>query len=149
MDEIGAIGFPNDEGAVQMVADRDSGAREPEIARFLDLERTLAARTFWEFDDAATAPLHGFAGADDYYRRSSSATFIPAISVPTLIIHSRDDPFLPAGAIPESAMESNPAVTPLISNRGDHVCFVTGGVPFAPLFWAEDRITRWLAERIT
>ncbi len=124
-------------------------AREPEIGRFLDLDGTLKARTFWEFDDAATAPLHGFAGAADYYHRSSSAGFIAAISVPTLIVHSRDDPFLPADAIPEAAMEANPAVTPLISNRGGHVGFVAGGVPFAPFFWAEDRIARWLADRLT
>jgi predicted alpha/beta-fold hydrolase len=124
-------------------------ARAPEIGRFIDLDGTLKARTFWEFDDAATAPLHGFAGADDYYRRSSSAGFIPAISVPTLVVHSRDDPFLPVDAIPEAAMHANPSVTPLISNHGGHVGFVAGDVPLAPRFWAEDRIARWLADRLT
>ena len=122
--------------------------RRDEIGRFLDLERTLRARTFWEFDDAATAPLHGFAGADDYYQRSSSSTFIPEITVPTVIIHSRDDPFLPADAIPEAAMCANPAVTPMISDHGGHVGFVSGWSPTAPHFWAEDRIARWLGDRV-
>ncbi len=123
-------------------------ARGAETGRSVDLERTLAARTFWEFDDAATAPLHGFDGADDYYRRSSSAAFIPMITAPTLVIHSRDDPFLPAGAIPEAAMQSNPALTPLITDHGGHVGFVAGGVPFRPHFWAEDVIAHWLVDRV-
>ena len=123
-------------------------ARKDEIGRFLDLERTLRAKTFWEFDDAATAPLHGFAGADDYYHRSSSAAFIPEITVPTVIIHSRNDPFLPADAIPEAAMRANPAVTPVISDHGGHVGFVSGSSPVAPWFWAEEFIARWLRDRI-
>jgi predicted alpha/beta-fold hydrolase len=122
--------------------------RRDEIGRFLDLERTLRARTFWEFDDAATAPLHGFAGADDYYRRSSSSAFIPEITVPTVIIHSRDDPFLPAGAIPEAAMRANPAVTPMISDHGGHVGFVSRSSPGAPFFWAEAAIARWLGDHL-
>ena len=122
--------------------------RRDELGRFLDLERTLRARTFWEFDDAATAPLHGFAGADDYYHRSSSAGFIPKITVPTVIIHSRDDPFLPADAIPEAAMRANPAVTPMISDRGGHVGFVAGWSHGRPQFWAEAAIARWLSDRL-
>lgn len=122
--------------------------RRNELGRFIDIERTLKARTFWEFDDAATAPLHGFAGADDYYQRSSSAAFIPSIAVPTLIVHSRDDPFLPADAIPEAAMHANPAVTPEISNHGGHVGFVSGSSPVAPRFWAEAVIARWLSDHL-
>lgn len=119
-------------------------SRKNEIGHLIDLERTLNARTFWEFDDAATAPLHGFDGADDYYRRCSSAGFLSTITTPTLIIHSRDDPFLPANAIPETAMKANPALTPVISDHGGHVGFVASKAPFVPHFWAEDRIVRWL-----
>jgi predicted alpha/beta-fold hydrolase len=122
-------------------------ARQAELGPFVDVERTLGATTFWEFDDAATAPLHGFDGADDYYARSSSAGFIPAITTPTLIIHARDDPFLPAGAIPEGAARSNPAVTPVITDHGGHVGFISGSIPGRPRFWAESVIAEWLAER--
>jgi predicted alpha/beta-fold hydrolase len=123
-------------------------AREGEIGHLIDLERTLLAKTFWEFDDAATAPLHGFDGADDYYRQSSSAQFLPSITVPTLVIHSVDDPFLPAAAIPGEAMQANSAITPVVSRRGGHVGFVGGVVPLFPHFWAEDQIVRWLADRV-
>jgi predicted alpha/beta-fold hydrolase len=126
-----------------------SRARKLDLGRLMDLERTLEATTFWEFDDAATAPLHGFDDAADYYARSSSGPFIPAIATPTLVLHSRDDPFLPAGAIPEPAMQANPAITPIITNRGGHVGFVSGVSPLLPHFWAEDRIAHWLADRLS
>ncbi|MEO8424973.1 MAG: hypothetical protein ABI595_13820, partial [Actinomycetota bacterium] len=54
-------------------------ARHPGQAARVDAARTRRARTFFEFDDAATAPLHGFAGVDDYYGRSSSQAFLSAL----------------------------------------------------------------------
>ena len=56
-------------------------------------------RTFWEFDDAATAPLHGFRDADEYYTRSSSIHFLGRIKTPTLAVNAEDDPLLPADAL--------------------------------------------------
>lgn len=123
-------------------------ARESEFGPHIDLDRARRARTFWEFDDAATAPLHGFGSADDYYRQSSSGPLIPDIATPTLILHSRDDPFFPADAIPETAMIANPAVTPMITDHGGHVGFVSGGIPLLPHFWAEDFIARWLTDQL-
>ncbi|MEE4271335.1 MAG: alpha/beta fold hydrolase [Thermoanaerobaculales bacterium] len=124
-------------------------ARQAELGPHIDFERSLRATTFWEFDDAATAPLHGFDGADDYYRRSSSAGFIPAISTPTLILHSRDDPFLPAEAIPTDVMRDNPSVSPVITDHGGHVGHVSGGMPLGPHFWAERVIAEFLAARLS
>lgn len=124
-------------------------SRAGDFAGIVDLERALAARTFREFDDAATAPLHGFESAADYYARSSSASFIGSIATPTLVLHSRDDPFLPATAIPEAAMAANPAIEPLIFDRGGHVGFVNGATPLRPVFWAEEVIAEWLAGRVT
>ncbi len=108
------------------------------------VERVLRANTFREFDEAGTAPLHGFEGADDYYRRSSSAPFVPAITTPTLVIHAHDDPFLPPAAIPHAALAANPAIHTAISPRGGHVGFVAGP-PSAPTFWAERRAAVFLA----
>ena len=71
-------------------------------ARFpgaFDLARGRAATTFWEFDDAVTAPLHGFAGADDYWARSSSGPWLSGVRVPTLVLNARNDPFMPAAAL--------------------------------------------------
>jgi uncharacterized protein len=112
-----------------------------------DTSRVMQARTVREFDDAATAPLHGFRDAADYYARSSSARFIDGIRVPTLVLHSRDDPFLPEDRIPEAAMEANPFVVPALTERGGHVAFV-GGSLLRPDFWGERALAEFLRARL-
>ena len=65
----------------------------------VDARRLEKARTFWEFDDTVTAPLHGFLGADDYWARSSSGPWLKHIRVPTLVLNARNDPFMPESAL--------------------------------------------------
>ncbi|HET9984913.1 MAG TPA: hydrolase [Longimicrobiales bacterium] len=122
-------------------------AKQPLLDGRLDLARIRDARTFREFDDAATAPLHGFADADDYYARSSSGRFLERIRVPTLLLHSRDDPFLPEDAIPWAAIRANPRLHAVVTDEGGHVGFV-GGNPFRPEFWAEEEAARFLASEL-
>lgn len=110
----------------------------------VDLRQLLSARTFRDFDNAGTAPLHGFADADDYYRRSSSARYLRHIRTPTLLVHAEDDPFLPADAVPRDAIRTNPSLETHIGATGGHVGFVTGP-PWAPVFWAEREAVRYLA----
>jgi predicted alpha/beta-fold hydrolase len=112
-----------------------------------DLERMRAARSFRAFDDAATAPLHGFAGAQDYYDRSSAHGFIGRIRIPTLLIHSADDPFLPAASFPAEAAAANPQVSTIMTGAGGHVGFVEGA-PWRPRFWAETEAARFFAARL-
>ena len=117
------------------------------IADACDFDRGLAAQTFREFDDAITAPLHGFNGADDYYTQSSSAQFLPYITVPTLLIHSVDDPFLPAASIPYSNIKSNPKLQAIFTKTGGHVGFIHGN-PLKPRFWAEETAAQFLASQL-
>ncbi|GAB4180958.1 MAG: alpha/beta fold hydrolase [Rhodocyclaceae bacterium] len=88
-------------------------------------EAVLAARSLREFDDAVTAPLHGFRDAADYYARSSAGPWLSGIRVPTLMIHAADDPFLPAAALPRAA-ELPEAVRLECPQHGGHVGFVSG-----------------------
>lgn len=122
-----------------------SNAKANLIADSCDFERGLRAQSFREFDDAITAPLHGFAHADDYYERSSSAQFLHRIKIPTLLLHSTDDPFLPRECIPYASMEKNPMLHPLITTTGGHVGFIRG-TPVRPRFWAEETAARFLAQ---
>jgi len=110
----------------------------------LPLRELDGLRSFHAFDDAITAPLHGFSGVDDYYSRSSCKQFLKTICVPTLILQSRDDPFLPADALPDET-EISPAVTLELADHGGHVGFVAGANPTAPVFWLEQRIAEQLA----
>ena len=121
--------------------------RDLMLAAGIDLERLRASRTFREFDDAATAPLHGFRDADDYYARSSSAGFLARIRVPTLLLQSKDDPFLPADAFPWPAVRANPYLQVELTEAGGHVGFVGGSI-LRPVFWAEREAARFVAQTL-
>ncbi len=123
---------------------RKTRAKAGVLQGLVSVEQVLDARTFVEFDDAATAPLHGFSDAGDYYARSSCNQYLAGIRVSTLLIHSADDPFLPAGAIPRGAVAANPLLVSDFTEHGGHVGFVSGQ-PWAPVFWAEERAARFLA----
>lgn len=103
-----------------------------------DAARVRAASTLREFDDAVTAPLHGFAGVDDYWTRASAKPWLAQIAVPTLMINARDDPFLPCGALP-APRDVSPSVILEQPGNGGHAAFVSG--PFPGCF-------RWLPRRI-
>jgi uncharacterized protein len=126
----------------------DLAARFPEARERIDLRRTLAAKTFREFDDAATGPLHGFAGADDYYAKSSSLGFLPRIDTPALCLSAEDDPFLPADVLTRARAAAPPGVQCLFTRSGGHVGWVAGPSPAKASYWAEETIVRWLRERI-
>ncbi len=106
-----------------------------------DVERVREARTLREFDDALTARIHGFAGADDYYAQSSSAQFVDRVRVPLLLLSAEDDPFIPGRCIPRTA---NPSVTLEVWPRGGHLGFVEGP-SWRPRFYAERRAVEFLA----
>ena len=99
--------------------------------------------TFRLFDDQVTAALHGFDGVDDYYTRSSCRPFIPAIRVPTLILHARYDPFMYPGTAPQA--DELPANVWLeIPEHGGHVGFIAGRIPGWPDYYAERRVREWM-----
>ncbi len=110
----------------------------------VDVDEALRTRTLRAFDDVVTAPLHGFRNASEYYDRSSSARFLADVRAPTLLLQSRDDPFLPRRALPLEAMGENPDLHPVLTDRGGHVGFVEGP-PWSPGFWAEEEAARFLA----
>lgn len=107
-----------------------------------DPEKLRATRTLREFDDLVTAPLHGFAGVDDYYTRASSKAHLARIAVPTLLLNARNDPFLPAAALPEPDMLSA-AVLAAFPDEGGHVGF-TGSTPGGALEWLPQTVLEFL-----
>ena len=101
-----------------------------------------ALRTFRQFDETMTAPLHGYRDAEDYYTRASSKPFLKRIQVPTLVLHSADDPFMTPAVLPRED-ELSPAVRFELSQRGGHVGFMNGSM-LRPRRWLEGRILRHL-----
>jgi len=119
------------------------------LDRYPDLaprNRIEAARTLYEFDDAVTAPVHGFVDADDYYSRSSSIGFLSAIKVPTLLLSAIDDPFLPADVLREvqQIVAGNSHIEVEFLAKGGHVGFISGQNPLRPFYYAEWRVSQFL-----
>jgi predicted alpha/beta-fold hydrolase len=108
-------------------------------------ERVRAARTLYEFDDVVTAPVHGFADADDYYSRSSSIRFLSRIRVATLLLSAVDDPFLPGDVLEQvrDIARRNPHIDVEFLAKGGHVGFVSGQNPFRPIYYAEWRVAQF------
>lgn len=107
--------------------------------------KVRSALTLFDFDDAYTAPAHGFAGADDYWRRASSKPWLRGIACPTLLLSAANDPFVPAAALP-SAAELAPAVRFECSRHGGHVGFL--GTPWpGGQDWLPARTLDFLAGR--
>ena len=98
-------------------------------------------QTIKEFDELYTAPIHGFASADDYYMKCSSKQFLKDIKTPTLIIHAKDDPFMSTDILPQQN-EISKYITLEISENGGHVGFIQGNL-FKPIYWLEKRITKY------
>ena len=109
-----------------------------------------SARTLYEFDDAVTAPVHGFRDAHDYYTRSSSLHFLAHIRRPTLLLSARDDPFLPAIVLDQVVhiAANNSCLTLEFTDGGGHVGFVHGA-PWRPLYYAEYRTGEFLSSHLT
>jgi uncharacterized protein len=102
----------------------------------LDPKGLEKIRTFREFDDRYTAPLHGFRDAEDYWGRSSSKQYLSAIRVPALMVNARNDPFLGPGCFPEDEAEESKFFYLEAPSSGGHVGFPT-----------KDRGEFWMGQR--
>lgn len=106
-------------------------------------EHIKQAITMREYDEAFTAPLHGFAGCDDYWRRASSKPHLAHIAVPTLVINALNDPFLPAAALARGS-EVSASVQLDYPATGGHAGFAGGAFPGAHA-WLPQRVLSFFA----
>ena len=105
-------------------------------------------RRIWtvrQFDEAYTAPHHGFRDAADYYHRASALRVVDRITVPALIVASEDDPFVPASTFRDPAVTSNPNLTLLVTPHGGHCAYLERGDEHYDGYWAEREIVRFIA----
>ena len=104
----------------------------------IDVKALRRVATLHSFDGLYTAPVHGFRGADDYWHRASSKPWLNSIVVPTLIVNAKNDPFMPASALP-SMQDVSAQVTLEYPEQGGHVGFVSGPFP-GNLAWLPRRV---------
>jgi uncharacterized protein len=108
-----------------------------------DANAMLASRTMYEFDNVVTAPLHGFRDTDDYWTRATTRPLLPEITVPTLVLNARNDPFLPGTALP-GRHEVSDVIELDQPLHGGHVGFMTGPFP-GRIDWLSQRVFNYLA----
>lgn len=101
-----------------------------------DKQRMLAARNLYEFDNVVTAPLHGYKDTEDYWHRASARHVLEDITLPTLVLNARNDPFLPGRYLPTKAAA---CVTLEYPQHGGHVGFASASFP-ANNMWLPKRV---------
>lgn len=113
------------------------------IPPIINLDSLARAYTVTDFDSHYTVPLHGFSSVEEYYSKTSCRQYLKSITVPTLLLHAKDDPFMTEDAIPH-LHELSPSVLLEVTDSGGHVGFVSGAYPWAPRYWLEDRVPEFL-----
>lgn len=125
-----------------LISLKEKVRRKAALRSDVDISGLDSIRTLIEFDDRYTGPLHGFAGAVDYYTKCSSLPLLGSISKPTLLVNSRNDPFLSRECFPASLPPHSP-VRLIYPDRGGHVGYTSfrgNGV-----FWSEQIALKFLS----
>jgi predicted alpha/beta-fold hydrolase len=89
-----------------------------------DKQKMLASKDLYEFDNAVTAPVHGFKNTEDYWTRASAKPHMHNISVKALAINALNDPFIPASSLPNESDVSG-HVKLWQPQKGGHVGFAS------------------------
>ncbi|WP_034388035.1 YheT family hydrolase [Comamonas composti] len=118
-------------------------AKWEQFPGLFDREAVLRSRDLQDFDDAFTAPVHGFRDALDYWHRASAKPVLADIRVPALLLNARNDPFVPAASLP-GARDVGASVTLWQPEQGGHVGFVEGSWP-GHVRAMPEAVMRWLA----
>nr|WP_320051124.1 alpha/beta fold hydrolase [uncultured Desulfuromonas sp.] len=119
----------------------DKSAQFPD---HISIENYHQIKTFKQFDDRYTAPLHGFADAQDYWYRCSCNRHLTRINVPTLIVNALDDPFLINDCYPRDLVKANPCLTLETPRYGGHVGFMLPG----QTYWSEQRALSFIQKQL-
>jgi predicted alpha/beta-fold hydrolase len=106
----------------------------------------LFMRTFKDFDERYTAPLHGFTSAEDYWEKSSSKPLLGNITVPTLLVNALDDPFLASPCYPYREAQDNPHLFLETPKTGGHVGFISFNKRNE--YWSESRAMKFLGSHV-
>jgi predicted alpha/beta-fold hydrolase len=117
-------------------------AKLQQFPGLFDLDALHAARDLYAFDNIVTAPLHGYRDTEDYWHRASAKHVLTDITVPTLVLNAKNDPFLPGRHLPQRAA---PRVVLDYPEQGGHVGFAVGRIP-GSINWLPQRLIHFLEQ---
>jgi len=109
----------------------------------LDMEKINNATSFYDFDGLVTAPIHGFLNAKDYWKKSSCKQYLKDITLPTLLISAKDDPFLNDTCFPIDESKINDNFTFIQTKYGGHLGFVAG-FNLNKQHWMENEVLKFI-----
>jgi uncharacterized protein len=135
--DLGASGKTLDRGLNRLLYTRHflSSLKPKSLAKLevfpdlFDADKVRAARTFREFDNVVTAPLHGFRDTEHYWASAACGPYLEHIRVPTLVLNARNDPFLPEQELLAAAQKAAPCVVLEFPRTGGHAGFLTAPFP--------------------
>ena len=119
-------------------------AKSSRYPGLISAEGIASISNFREFDDRYTAPLNGFANAEDYWEKASSLPLLPAITLPTLLLNAQDDPILTPQCFPRDVASSHPFLTLETPRHGGHVGFMGQGRKGN--YWHEERTLEFVKQ---
>lgn len=105
-----------------------------------NFEKTIT--TVFDFDQQITAPLNGFKDAKDYYQQASSGPYVQSITLPTLLLHSLDDPFIGNAEFYQLPIKKN--LDLLLTKNGGHVSWLGKTDRHFNLRWMDRLILKWI-----
>lgn len=119
-----------------------AGAKSQQFPGSIDSARLASIRTFRDFDEFVTAPLHGFADAEDYWSRASALPHLSNLCIPSLLVNALDDPLLDMPSYPVAIAAANPHFHLETPAHGGHVGFMELHQSWQP--WHERRVLEFL-----
>jgi predicted alpha/beta-fold hydrolase len=108
-----------------------------------DISAANGASSVRAFDNQVTAPFSGFRDADDYYARAAAANVVNQITVPTLVLHAADDPFIRIQPESRAKLLANSNIRYLETAHGGHCAFLASPNGYDG-YWAERQIVDFL-----
>jgi uncharacterized protein len=105
-----------------------------------------AIETVRAFDEAFTAPMHGFVDAADYYARCSALAQLDRLPVPALLLNAQDDPLLGAASFPQELAAGSAVLHLETPEHGGHVAFLERWRPWRS--WLEQRVPAFLRSKL-
>lgn len=121
----------------------EKSSRFPDV---LDVSSLATIKDFRDFDSRFTAPLHGFASAEEYWREASSKRFLNEIRVPTLLLSAMDDPFLGPSCYPFDVAREHPHLHLEVTPTGGHVGWIS--INRDGRYWSENRTAEFLGDLV-
>ena len=91
----------------------------------INFEQVTNSQRLKEFHEKFTVKVFGFKNADDYFDAAKiTSEHTQNIKIPTLLIHSKDDPITTIKSVPVKQLMKNKNIIYFVTKMGSHVCWL-------------------------